>query len=79
MYKSVNAAFELKGWNRGLLDLALPVVVTKTAQVFLYNLGRINEKAQPQVLASASRVYDEKIRIKSYSFIARSTQKLLTV
>ncbi|MDP4206089.1 MAG: hypothetical protein Q8859_08840, partial [Bacteroidota bacterium] len=37
-------------------------------QAFLYDLRRVKNKLQPQVLASASRIYSEKIYKGSYAF-----------
>jgi hypothetical protein len=59
-----------------LFDPQLPVLTQKTVQpgtqAFLYNISRIADKAKPQVLASACRIYDEAVRDKYYSFIAKS-------
>jgi intergrase/recombinase len=38
-------------------------------QAYLYH---VPEEAKPQVLASASRVYEEKVEKKSYAFVVRS-------
>ena len=35
-------------------------------------MSRVADKNKPQVLASASRIYDEKIQGNSYSFVAKS-------
>jgi hypothetical protein len=43
----------------------------------LYNVVRVANKNTPQVLASASRIYDEKVAAGSYSFIAKSPVKTL--
>ena len=59
-----------------LFDPQLPVLDKKTVQpgtqAFLYNIGRIPNKATPQVLASACRVYEETVEGRSYSFVAKS-------
>lgn len=59
-----------------LFDPELPVLTGKTVlpgeQAFLYNLGRITNKKRPQVLASASRIYDEEVKANTYSFVSRS-------
>ncbi|MEO6931597.1 MAG: hypothetical protein ABI151_08225, partial [Chitinophagaceae bacterium] len=51
-----------------LFDPKLPVLKNKTVapgqQGFLYNLSRVADKRKPQVLAAASRVYDEVITPK---------------
>jgi hypothetical protein len=33
---------------------------------------RVKNKKQPQVLASASRIYDEKVKQNEYSFVSKS-------
>jgi hypothetical protein len=65
--------------NRPVIDLfdpELPVLSKKTVepgrQAFLYDLMRIKNKKQPQVLASASRIYDEKVKSNEYSFVSKS-------
>jgi hypothetical protein len=40
-------------------------------------VNRVANKKQPQVLASASRIYEEKIQIDGYSFVAKSPAKTL--
>ncbi len=59
-----------------LFDPKLPVLSKKTVQPgqqgFLYNIGRIDNKKKPQVLASASRIYKEEITRKKYAFICKS-------
>jgi hypothetical protein len=59
-----------------LFDPELPVLSKKTVlagqQAFLYDLNRIKNKKKPQVLASASRIYEEDIKPHSYSFISKS-------
>jgi hypothetical protein len=66
-----------------LFDPALPVLGQKQVkpgeQACLYNIGRVRNPQTPQVLASASRVYDEKINGRSYSFIAKSPAKTTNV
>jgi hypothetical protein len=56
-----------------LFDPTLPVLSEKKVglgeQAFLYH---VPERGKPQVLASASRVYEEKIEKKSYSFVVKS-------
>ena len=41
-------------------------------QAFLFSIARVKDKKQPQVLAAASRQYDERRTAKSYSFTAKS-------
>ena len=59
-----------------LFDPTLPVLSQKTVnpgeQAYLYNIDDAPNPGKPQVLAAASRVYDEKIERRSYSFIAKS-------
>lgn len=59
-----------------LFDPALPVCTSRTVrpgeQALLLNIGRVKNKRQPQVLAAASRTYDEKSDKRSYSFVAKS-------
>ena len=59
-----------------LFDPQLPVLTKKIVepgrQAFLYNLSRVSNKKQPQVLASASRIYDEKALSNGYSFLSKS-------
>ncbi len=59
-----------------LFDPQLPVLDKKTVlpgqQALLYNVGRAANNKQPQVVASASRVYEEKSTAGSYSFVSKS-------
>jgi hypothetical protein len=59
-----------------LFDPQLPILGEKTVQpgqqALLFNLARITHKEKPQVLASASRIYDEKIMGQEYSFVSKS-------
>lgn len=59
-----------------LFDPTLPVLSQKEVQpgeqAYLYNIGKVTNPEIPQVLASASRVYEEKISKKSYIFTAKS-------
>ena len=59
-----------------LFDPELPVLSKKTVepghQAFLYNLSRVKNKKLPQVLASASRIYDEERKQSEYSFVSKS-------
>ena len=68
--------YEVAGPVIDLFDPELPVLPKKYVlpgeQAFLFNLGRITDKAHPQVLASASRIYDETIQENSYSFVCKS-------
>ena len=71
-----NDSFVVKGPVIDLFDPALPVlaekIITPGHQAFLYDLSRVKNKTQPQVLASAARIYEEKITKHSYSFICKS-------
>ena len=68
--------FVLNGTVIDLFDPELPVVTKKTVepghQAFLYNLSRVKDKKLPQVLASASRIYDEDRRQNEYLFVSKS-------
>ena len=59
-----------------LFDPKLPVIYEKTVnpgeQAFLFNVDRVENQNQPQVLAAASRVYEEKTDQNSYSFLTKS-------
>ena len=66
----------LKGNYIDLFEPNLPVlkqkVVNPDEQAFLFNIDAVKNKKKPQVLASASRQYDEQTGKRSYSFIAKS-------
>ena len=66
----------LKGNYIDLFEPNLPVlnqkVVNPDEQAFLFNIDAVKNKKKPQVLASASRQYDEQTSKRSYSFIAKS-------
>jgi hypothetical protein len=68
--------YTVKGKLIDLFDPTLPVIAEKTVnageQAYLYNIDDAPNPGKPQVLASASRVYDEKIEKRSYSFIVKS-------
>lgn len=59
-----------------LFDPELPVlqekIINPGEQAYLFDLNRIENKKQPQVLATASRVYEEKTTKNSYSFLTKS-------
>ncbi len=68
--------YTVKGLLIDLFDPQLPVLTEKTVnpgeQSYLFNIDRVKDKKKPQVLAAASRTYDE-IRTKnSYSFVTKS-------
>jgi hypothetical protein len=68
--------YVVKGPVIDLFDPQLPVLASKTVypgeQSLLYDPGRVADKTQPQVLASASRNYDTRISGKEFSWVARS-------
>jgi hypothetical protein len=47
-------------------------IVQPGTQAFLYNVGRIENKQKPQVLAGACRIYNERQQGNMYSFVAKS-------
>jgi hypothetical protein len=59
-----------------LFDPELPVlqekIISPGEQAYLFDLNRIENKKQPQVLAAASRVYEVKTTKNSYSFLTKS-------
>ncbi|RWY52494.1 hypothetical protein [Mucilaginibacter gilvus] len=73
--------YTIKGPVIDLFDPQLPVLAQKIInpgeQSLLYNTNRIVDKTKPQVLAAASRAYDEKVLGKSYSFVVKSPIKTL--
>ena len=77
MNESVNdKPYVLNGKVIDLFDPELPVLSRKSVelgrQAFLYILSRIKDRKRPQVLASASRIYKEKVGLKAYSFVSKS-------
>src|SRR4051812_2105779 len=73
--------YTIKGPVIDLFDPQLPVLAEKTVnpgeQALLYVVSRVPNKKQPQVLASASRIYQENVQGSSYSFVAKSPAKTL--
>jgi hypothetical protein len=71
-----NAPYIKRGILIDLFDPELPVLKEKNIkpgeQAFLYNINQVKNKQQPQVLASASRIYEEQSTKNSYTFIAKS-------
>jgi hypothetical protein len=71
-----NEPYRVHGPVIDLFDPQLPVLNEKTVQpgqqALLYNLARINHKEKPQVLAAASRIYEEKVGEGQYSFVSKS-------
>jgi len=68
--------FTVNGPLIDLFDPELPVLTTKAVapgqQALLYNVNRVVNKKQPQVLASASRIYKEVVSFNGYSFVSKS-------
>ena len=66
----------LEGHFIDLFDPSLPVVVEKVVQpgeqAFLYDLDKVEDNTRPQVLAAASRQYDETYTSHSFSFVSKS-------
>ena len=71
-----NEPLMLKGRFIDLFDPSLPVISEKKVQpgeqAFLYDLDKVEDKTRPQVLASASRQYDETFTDHSFSFVSKS-------
>lgn len=77
MDESTNSEpYNIKGSFIDLFNPELPILNQKTVnpgeQAFLFNIKSVNDKNKPQVLAGASRIYDEKASKNSYSFVAKS-------
>ncbi|MFT4154963.1 hypothetical protein [Parafilimonas sp.] len=68
--------YTIKGPVIDLFNPQLPVLASKDVQPgeqsLLFDINRVADKNKPQVLASASRNYDELITANSYSFVAKS-------
>jgi len=73
----------LNGLYVDLFDPELPVktkvVVNPGEQAFLYDIRRIKTPGHPNVIASASRIYDEKIKDNEYSFTCKSPENTTNV
>jgi hypothetical protein len=71
-----NEPYVVNGPVIDLFDPQLPVLSKKTIapgeQALLYNLSRVPNKKQPQVLAAASRIYEEVVKPTEYSFLSKS-------
>lgn len=75
--ESVNdEIYTAEGLFIDLFDPELPVLTKKTVkpgeQALLYNINRVKNKKNPQILASASRAYDEICTKNEYRFTAKS-------
>ena len=66
----------IKGSYIDLFDPKLPCLSEKVVQpgeqTFLYDLKKVKNRRRPQVLAAASRQYDEETTKSSYAFTAKS-------
>ena len=73
----------LTGLYIDLFDPELPVLTAKTVnpgeQAFLYNIKSVADAKQPQVLAAASRQYNEQRTAHSYRFTAKSPAETTNV
>jgi len=71
-----NKPFTVKGPVIDLFNPELPVLTEKIVQpgtqAFLYDVARIKDKKQPQVLATAARIYDEIVSKGTYTFTTKS-------
>ncbi len=71
-----NEPYTINGPVIDLFDPQLPVLAKKIIapgqQALLYNVRRVSNKKQPQVIVSASRIYDETATTNSYSFVSKS-------
>ena len=78
-----NKPLVIKGQLIDLFDPELPVMDRKTVQpghqAFLYDISRVADKTRPQVLAAASRQYDEVRTDHSYSFVSKSPRSTSNV
>lgn len=68
--------YTMKGKFIDLFDPEIPVLNEKQVQpgeqAFLFNINSVKNPQTPQVLATAARVYDEKVTQNEYSFVAKS-------
>jgi hypothetical protein len=71
-----NDAYVLSGLFVDLFDPQLPILTQKNvkpgSQAYLFNIEKVENRMKPQVLASASRIYNEKTTKRSYSFLSKS-------
>ncbi len=72
----MQSPYIIKGKLIDLFDPEIPVLNEKQVkpgeQAFLFNIGSVKNPKTPQVLATAARVYDEKVGAKDYSFVVKS-------
>lgn len=68
--------YTIEGKFIDLFDPEIPVLDEKQVnpgeQALLYNISSVKNPETPQVLATAARIYDEKITKDEYSFVAKS-------
>lgn len=68
--------YTLKGTLIDLFDPTLPISSSRSIapgeQGYFLNVDLVKDKKRPQILAAASRAYEEKIGKSSYSFLAKS-------
>ena len=68
--------YVVKGPVIDLFDPELPVLAEKTVEpgteALLFQVSRITDKKQPQVLASAARISEELVKDDQYAFVAKS-------
>jgi hypothetical protein len=73
---SNQSPFTIKGKFIDLFDPEIPILLEKQVkpgeQAFLYNIDNVKNPGTPQVLATAARVYEEKVIKNAYSFVAKS-------
>ncbi len=78
-----NEPYTLKGCLIDLFDSKLPVYTSKQVnpgeQALMLNVDRVKDKKKAQILASASRAYDEKREKNFYSYIAKSPAETTNV
>ncbi len=73
---SDGSPYTVKGKFIDLFDPEIPVLdekqVSPGEQAFLYNIESVDNPKTPQVLATAARIYEERISGNGYSFVAKS-------
>ncbi len=73
---SDGSPYTIRGKFIDLFDPEIPVLdekqVSPGEQAFLYNIESVENPKTPQVLATAARVYEERISGNGYSFVAKS-------
>ncbi len=78
-----NEPYTVKGKLIDLFDPELPVLTEKKVlpgeQAYLFNIERTENATKPQVLAAASRVYDEKSEKRNYSFVTKGPMNTTNV